>query len=229
MDEDQEIPDDTNPVSSDETLPGAPEDKRAEMEAAHDEALDVLPIDPPIEAAPDIQAQHDAIMSEIPDMEAPRDVANPLDIDPESLDDEAGPTPPTSRAKNYGQSPPEKQKKYYVPPSERTPANREQRRAEHNRILNSQDGGGEDDGQKYNDFLDAGGADDDPGQEGGVQQFAQSVVSHADRSWRDFSGQSRNLPRLPPYRRRSKARPRRVRNSILASHAQTHRDAAHAH
>jgi hypothetical protein len=139
----EEFDEDGLPESDqDDSLPANLEEQRDEIHAEHDKVLDDLGPPPDAEGA---RAEHDAVLDSL-DQDAPADAIRDehdavLDELSGALADEPAQSP-IQQAQDVPldesvalRPPQEKQGRYYVPPAERKPANREDRRAEHDRVL----------------------------------------------------------------------------------------------
>lgn len=112
------------PPVPDDSLPGQPEEQRDESRAEHETVMDEMSSAAPADPT-ELAIDHDKILDELsgsmaePEDTPVGDVTRVPDLG--ELASEPRPKDPTLR--------------HYVPPQERTPANREDRRAEHERIM----------------------------------------------------------------------------------------------
>lgn len=148
----------------DDSLPGQPEEQRDESRAQHDAVMDELaPPEPPKVDPEELRIDHDAVLNELSES-----LAEPM------------PDAPVNEAKQAAQLtdvPIEKKPgRYYVEPKSRTPANREDRRATHDRLLKEMEERHEEADDSVPVFDDQPSQDAKP-----MQDFANATANGMER------------------------------------------------
>lgn len=155
---DDQLPDD----APEESLPGALEEQRNEVRAEHDQTMEEMSQEPPPEQT-DVQAEHDQVLGEMSQDEP--DAAPAQDVQDAQVDE----SPPPQQAV-------EKVGRYYVSPKDRTYKNREERRAEHDRVMGEiRDQGGDVGGFEPPGFDEGDGGM--PSDMEAMQQFASTTAT----------------------------------------------------